>query len=178
MSIADHPDGVAAESSWRCPECRTLQAATTQCWRCHKPAHRCETCHFYRPSVAAKLGTCAQDPARTPLPADEIRSCWEAPGAVGLSAAAAPPVSQPPGLFAEHETAPPAPQAPVVPKPATASVRALPGRARRQAKPPLEDPGRAAWVEPESDALVEAPTIEPGKRLSTEVQRRRRHWFR
>ena len=51
-------------------------------------------------------------------------------------------------------------------------------RSRPRVKPPLEDPGRAAWVEPDGDALVEAPKIAPGKRLSTEVQRRRWRWFR
>jgi hypothetical protein len=45
-------------------------------------------------------------------------------------------------------------------------------------KPRLEQPGRAAWAEPDEDRLVEAPAVEPGKRLTTEVQRRRRRWFR
>lgn len=178
MSIADHPGDVTAARSWRCPECRTLQAATTRCWRCQKPAFSCGTCHFYRPSVAAGLGTCAQDPAHTPLAADEIRSCWEVRGVAGSDAIVPPAVSQPPGLFAEDEIVPPAPRLSVAPEPTLAHKRRQASRVRRQAKPPLEDPGRAAWVEPESDALVEAPTIEPGKRLSTEVQRRRRRWFR
>ena len=42
----------------------------------------------------------------------------------------------------------------------------------------MQDAGRAAWVESDEDRLVDAPTIEPGKRLTTEVQRRRRRWFR
>jgi hypothetical protein len=178
VSIADHPGDVTAARSWRCPECRTLQAATTRCWRCQQPAFGCGTCHFYRPSVAAGLGTCAQDTAHSPLAADEIRSCWELRGAAGSAAIVPLTASQPPGLFAEDQIVPPAPRPSPAPGPTPAPNRAPPRRAQRQAKPPLEDPGRAAWVEPESDALVEAPTIEPGKRLSTEVQRRRRRWFR
>ena len=178
MSLTGHPDGIAAVSSWRCPECRTLQAVTSQCWRCHELAFGCGTCRFYRPSVAAGLGTCAQDSARSPLAADEIRSCWEAADTAGSSVAEPALASQPSGFFAESEILPPVPAVPVEPKPASTTTPARATRVPLQAKPPLEDPGRAAWVEPEGDALVEAPTIEPGKRLSTEVQRRRRRWVR
>ena len=177
MSIFDHPDSVQPAPSWRCPECRTLQAETTQCWRCDKPAFTCETCGLFRPSVAANLGYCANDPARTPLPADETRSCWEAAGVPGLGATAVSGSSQPRGLFADAEIAPPsAPLSMPSSAPPIDPGRGTAGRVTP--KPPLEDPGRAAWVEPESDALVEAPSIEPGKRLTTEVQRRRRRWFR
>lgn len=80
------------------------------------------------------------------------------------------------GFFDDAIITPPAP-ARQEPPPAP-SVRPKAGRDRRRARPPLEAPGRAAWVEPESAALVEAPMVEPGKRLTTEVQRRRRRWFR
>lgn len=175
MSIADRPDGIAATRPWRCPECRTLQAATTRCWRCQQPAFSCGTCCFFRPSVAAGLGTCAQDPAQVPLAADEIRSCWEPTGGAGSDAGARLPELEPAGLFAEDEFVLPAPRPPLAPEPARKAARA--DRTRRRAKPPLEEPGRAAWVESDGGALVDAPTIEPGKRLSTEVQRRRRRWF-
>ena len=127
--------------------------------------------------MAAGLGTCAQDPAQSPLAADEIRSCWEANGDAGLGAMTAASRPQAVGLFAEDEIVPPAPRPSTATEPTTARNPTRASRARRP-KPPLEDPGRAAWVESESDALVEAPTIEPGMRLSTEVQRRRRRWFR
>ena len=176
MSIFDHPDGVQPAPSWRCPKCRTLQPETTQCWRCDEPAFTCETCHFYRPSVAAALGHCANDPARTPLRADEIRSCWEAAGVAGVGVVAASTTVSSRGFFDDAIITPPAP-ARQEPPPAP-SVRPKAGRDRRLSRPPLEAPGRAAWVEPESAALVEAPMVEPGKRLTTEVQRRRRRWFR
>ncbi|MEX1335087.1 MAG: hypothetical protein AB1Z66_07295 [Candidatus Limnocylindrales bacterium] len=78
------------------------------------------------------------------------------------------------GLFSEADLGPPPP--PALPPPPVRRTAA--GRALRTAKPPLEAPGRAAWVEPSVDALVEAPPVEPGKRLSTEVQRRRGRWLR
>lgn len=179
MSVYDHPDIVEAVPAWRCPECATLQPEAARCWRCDQPAFACKTCHFYRPSVAADLGACAQDPARTPLPADEIRACWEAAGdGADPGVPASPTAVLAPGLFPESDIAPPAPAASVVREPAPASADVEADRARRSQRPPLEEPGRAAWVEPESDWLVEAPLVEPGKTLETEVQRRRRRWFR
>lgn len=176
MSIFDDPDLVSAAPSWRCPQCRTLQAQTTHCWRCSKAAYSCETCQRYRPSVAAGIGYCAKDPSREPVPADETRSCWEA------SAAPTPA----PGLFDEPDVTP---SPPLVFRPTAAfapSLRSAPGDARRapvagsarKARPPLEDPGRAAWVEPEQDRLVDAPAVEPGAQISRVGQRRRRRrWF-
>lgn len=152
-----------------------MQAETTRCWRCDKPAFTCRTCHFYRASVAADLGYCADDSLRTPLRADETRSCWEAAVLPGVGVSAGSGVAAGTGLFAEAEIAPPPP---VLPRPPRPSVRTAPDRERRRARPPLEPPGRAAWVQSEADALVEAPDVEPGKRLTTEVQRRRRRWFR
>jgi len=175
VSIFDPTDTVRSGPSWRCPECRTLQSETTRCWRCDKPAFTCESCHFFRASVAADLGYCAKDASRMPLHADEERGCWESARVVGLGTATEPTRVGVAGLFAEAEIAPPAP---LEPKPSVADARAAQGRARSRVKPTLEEPGRAAWAEPEGDALVEAPVIEPGKRLSTEVQRRRRRWFR
>ena len=176
MSIFDHPDAVSAAPSWRCPQCRTLQAQTTQCWRCSKAAYSCETCHRYRPSVATGIGSCAKDPSREPVRADETRSCWEA--------AAAPTPAL--GLFHDPDVSP---SPPLVFRPPAATVpplRSAPGNARRasaagsarKARPPLEDPGRAAWVEPNQDKLVDAPVVEPGGQISRVGQRRRRRrWF-
>ncbi len=179
MSVFGHPDTVEAAPSWRCPGCGTLQPETARCWRCDQPAFACVTCHFYRPSVAADFGTCAQDPARMPLPADEVRSCWEAPGDIADPALPANPTEVlAPGLFPEADIAPPAPAPPLVREAAPASAEGRTHRPRRSLKPPLEEPGRAAWVEPESGALVEAPRVEPGRTLDTEVRRRRRRWFR
>jgi hypothetical protein len=74
-------------------------------------------------------------------------------------------------------------------RPAAATMPALrsaPGGARRalaagpsrKARPPLEEPGRAAWVEPEQDKLVEAPVVEPAARISRVGHSpRRRRWF-
>jgi len=177
MSVPDRPDGIQPAPSWRCPECRTLQARTLRCWRCDTPAFTCETCRFYHASVAAGLGYCAADASRVPLRADESRSCWQPAGAVGPDVVVLPTLSPAPGLFAESELAAATPAAPVAPI-APPGSRASPRHGRRRPKPPLESPGRAAWVEPESDALVEAPMVEPGKRLSTEVRRRRSRWHR
>ncbi len=123
------------------------------------------------------MGYCANDPQRSPVPADGTRSCWEAAGADGPGSPIGTAGAAGHGLFDEADIVPPAPAAPR-PVPAPPSVRTKPDRERRRSRPSLEVPGRAAWVEPESDALVEAPLVEPGKRLTTEVQRRRRRWFR
>lgn len=183
VSIFDHPDTVSPAPSWRCPSCRTLQPETTHCWRCQKAAYACETCALFRASVAAGLGYCASDPARAPLRSDETRSCWEAASSPAIVAAVP---SSGEGLFAELGPAQPpvSVAAPSVSR-LTPSLRRAPDSARRVAspkpprapKPPLEEPGRAAWVEPDHGLLVDAPEVEPGKRNASELERREpRRW--
>ncbi len=184
MSIFDGPEGVESPATWRCPRCLTVQARTTRCWRCSQAAFTCVTCRHYQPSVADGLGQCARDPDGSLVTGADSPSCWEP----HIAARQADPVTVPGGLFVESVPGP-QPQ----PQPTTSrsvrtvpSVRSAPDSATRnsaavrtrRSKPGLEDPGRAAWVEREEDRLVDAPAIEPAKRLTTEVQRRRRRWFR
>jgi hypothetical protein len=188
MSTLDGPEGVESLATWRCPRCHTVQARTTRCWRCSQAAFTCVTCHDYQPSLADGLGQCARDPDGSLVSAADSRSCWES----HTVAMQADPVTAPGGLFVESgpgSEPQPGPQ----PEPTTLRsvrtvrpMRSAPDRATRiptaprprRSRPGLEDPGRAAWVEPEEDRLVDAPAIEPAKRLTTEVQRRRRRWFR
>jgi hypothetical protein len=131
--------------------------------------------------VAAALGTCARDPAGPLVAATESRSCWEPDVASGTD----DPVTAPDGLFTQPGP-PPEPTFPhtlVQPDPPIRPAPERPARAPVEAapssvKPRLEQPGRAAWAEPDEDRLVEAPAVEPAKRLTTDVQRRRRRWFR
>ncbi|MBF6605957.1 MAG: hypothetical protein IVW53_10290 [Chloroflexi bacterium] len=62
---------------WRCPHCETPQAETARCWVCHRSSTSCATCRHFRDAVAANLGYCGLDRARTPLRGDEVRACWE-----------------------------------------------------------------------------------------------------
>ena len=114
----------------------------------------CASCHRFRKAVAADLGYCAGDPARQPLSGEEVRACWEAVPAAPVA----------PGLFAELDTPPP--------------VSAPPPRRRhavtKAAKPPLEEPRAAAWADAPAGRLTEAPHVEPGRQLMSEVKRRRR----
>ena len=159
MSIFDHPDRVPAASPWRCPHCGQLQAETSRCWRCTRAAVTCASCHLFRKAVATDLGYCADDTARTPLNGEEVQACWEA----------VPAAPTAPGLFAELDAPPP---------PAAAATVTPPPRRRRlaarAAKPPLEEPRAAAWAEAPAGQLTEAPRVEPGRQLMSEVKRRRR----
>lgn len=162
MSIFDHPDGVPAAASWRCPHCDQLQAETSRCWRCLRAAVTCASCHRFRDAVATGMGYCAADRSRAPLTGQEVRACWEA----------APAVPDTPGLFTELDASVPT-------EPALALASARPRPAAKAAKPPLEEPRAAAWAEVPVGGLTEAPHVEPGRKLMSEVERRRRRlWGR
>ena len=180
---------VGPEPTWRCPECHTVQARAARCWRCAKPVYTCETCRLYQPSVATDLGTCADDLSGPLVSARDSCPCWQS-RTTPASATERPGLG---GLFPELE--PEATDANVgrprrvrgdQPEPSASSIRRAPdrlarsdvGASRRPLRPDIQHAGRAAWVASDEDRLVDAPTIEPGKRLTTEVQRRRRRWFR
>src|SRR5258706_4890371 len=61
---------------WRCPHCATPQAETARCWVCHRSTTACGSCRNFRRSVAAQIGYCGLDRARTPLRGDQIRAFW------------------------------------------------------------------------------------------------------
>jgi hypothetical protein len=67
-----HPD----MPMWRCPHCETPQAEAARCWVCRRSSTSCGTCRHFRRAVAANLGYCGLDRARTPLAGDELRGCW------------------------------------------------------------------------------------------------------
>lgn len=163
MSIFDGRDTVATPPSWRCPHCGQLQSEASRCWRCGRSAVTCSTCHRFRPAVADALGYCAADRARTPLSGDEIEPCWEA--------VAVTPTAN--GLFDALEmgsvTSAPMP----APKP-----QRRPRRVVKAHKAPLQEVQAAAWREPPQGELVDAPRVEPGRTITTEVQRRRRRFWR
>jgi hypothetical protein len=159
MSIFDGTREISTPLSWRCPHCRTLQAESSRCWRCSRSAINCSSCGHFRRAVVSDLGYCAMQRTRTPLGGEEVRSCWEPPQ----------PVSSPAGLFAgldEIEAVEPADPAP--PSPATTARPA----GTRPSRSPLLSLEAAAWREPSSGALVEAPRIEPRGRLISEITRR------
>jgi hypothetical protein len=106
--------------------------------------------------------SCAADRSRAPLTGQEVRACWEA----------APAVPVAPGLFSELDTSVPT-------EPELAVAPAWPRPAAKAAKPPLEELQAAAWVEVPVGGLTEAPHVEPGRKLMSEVERRRRRlWGR
>lgn len=77
-----------------------------------------------------------------------------------------------PGLFAADEVGPaPALLVPDAVQPAP--VRKEPRSTVPAAKPPLEDIRAAAWAHVPQGALVDAPRVEPGRQVMTEVKRRR-----
>ena len=101
------------------------------------------------------MGYCADDPGRAPLVGDEVRACWSDPGI-----ATEPTDSETLGLFAEHPTATSSPASgPFVP---VAPPAAGPDPAPATSAP--------AWP----DGLVEAPHVEPGRQLVSELERRAR----
>ena len=77
---------------WRCPHCATPQAETARCWVCHRSSTACGACRHFRRSVAAQLGYCGLDRQRRPLTGEEIRPCWEAADATGITVPALPGV--------------------------------------------------------------------------------------
>jgi hypothetical protein len=135
------------------------------------------------------MGSCADGLSGPLVSARDSRPCWQS-RTTPASATERPGLG---GLFPELE-----PEATAAntkrprrlrddqPERRASSIRQAPdrvapsdvGASRRPLRPDLQDAGRAAWVESDEDRLVDAPTIEPGKRLTTEVQRRRRRWFR
>jgi hypothetical protein len=179
MSIFDHPDDVPAVATWRCPHCATLQPESTRCWACGRSPMTCATCRYYRRSVVGPVGFCGLDPTRALLAGDEVRPCWQAPtDLVDL-------VSDRPGsgrtswlTLAERQrtAAPPA----RVPAPRTIAVPITPARAD---SPPIlvaprTDAPRGVPAAPsggsaiDADDLVEAPVVQPSRKLVSEAQRR------
>jgi hypothetical protein len=104
MSIFD-PGPVADVPTWRCPHCRTLQPEASRCRACQRPAVSCATCRRYRRSLLQDLGSCADDPARTPLRGDTQRACWTTDEAAVL----------PPGGMFERLAPTPGPDKPATP---------------------------------------------------------------
>jgi hypothetical protein len=63
-------------STWRCPNCGTLQSDLARCFLCQRSATSCGTCVMFRPSFVGGVGYCANDKRREPLSGSEQRSCW------------------------------------------------------------------------------------------------------
>lgn len=63
-------------STWRCPNCGTLQSETTRCFLCKRSATSCGTCVTFRTSLVGGVGYCANDRRREPLNGSEQRPCW------------------------------------------------------------------------------------------------------
>ena len=63
-------------ATWRCPNCRTVQADSSRCFLCGRSATSCGTCANFRQSVVGGLGFCGLDKKRAPLSGDEQRACW------------------------------------------------------------------------------------------------------
>jgi hypothetical protein len=87
-------------STWRCPNCGTLQSETTRCFLCQRSATSCGTCVMFRSSFVGGVGYCANDKRREPLSGSEQRPCWtsDATSQSGgfFDATAAPPDTAPP----------------------------------------------------------------------------------
>jgi hypothetical protein len=95
-------------STWRCPNCGTLQSDTTRCFLCQRSATSCGTCVMFRPSFVGGVGYCANDKRREPLSGSEQRPCWtsnaaDAAGGFFDVAPSAPPAAVERGL---HEVPP------------------------------------------------------------------------
>jgi hypothetical protein len=93
-------------STWRCPNCGTLQSDTARCFLCQRSATSCGTCVRFRPSFVGGVGYCADDKRREPLSGSEQRSCWTSDAAShsgGLfdATAGAPDAAMPHGAL-EH----------------------------------------------------------------------------
>lgn len=65
-------------ATWRCPNCRTVQNDSAECFVCRRSATSCGTCAYFRSSFVSDLGYCAQGRVREPLRGDERRECWTA----------------------------------------------------------------------------------------------------
>ena len=161
MSIFDRTSETSTPPSWRCPHCRTLQAESSRCWRCSRVAVNCSSCRHFRRAVVSDLGYCAVERTRTPLGGEEVRSCWEPPR----------PASPAAGLFAGLEVSDTIEAADPSPPPQAITAVVRPAGSG-PSRPPLEALEAAAWREPPSGELVEAPRVEPSGRLISEIARR------
>jgi hypothetical protein len=63
---------------WRCPHCATPQPESSRCWLCGRSTTTCAACRHYRRGVAGGLGLCGRQPGRMALRGTEVRPCWEA----------------------------------------------------------------------------------------------------
>ena len=63
-------------TTWRCPNCRTVQVNASSCFLCNRSATSCGTCVNFRSSLVGGLGYCAVDARREPLTGEERRPCW------------------------------------------------------------------------------------------------------
>lgn len=173
MSIFDHPDDVPAVATWRCPHCATLQPESTRCWACDRTPMTCATCRYYRRSVVGQVGFCGLDRTRAFLVGDEVRPCWQAPtDLVDL-------VSDRPGsgrtswlTLAQRQRTVPAPRAVAMPV-APARADTPPILATPRADPSREIPGPpSSGSGMDADDLVEAPVVQPSRKVVSEAQRR------
>ena len=176
MSIFDHPDDVPAVATWRCPHCATLQPESTRCWACGRTPMTCATCRYYRRSVVGQVGFCGLDRTRALLAGDEVRPCWQAPTDLVDS-------RQRPARVGSHVLADPRATPTHGPCAAVGGDAGRTGGAARDT-PPILAPPRAesvargpsaalqrarAWTR---DDLVEAPIVQPSRKLVSEAQRR------
>lgn len=173
MSIFDPVDHVPDAPTWRCPHCRTLQPETSRCRACARATVTCATCHFHRPSFVGDMGYCALDPARAPLAADEVRSCWvlsttDLGREGGLFDALLPP---PPMTAEAHPgSLPAAGGSERAQRPPSANLD------RRDQAPHQLDPGDADHDPVErTGRLIEAPRVAPARVLESELRRRSQH---
>jgi hypothetical protein len=65
-------------ATWQCPNCRTVQSDSAECFLCRRSATSCGTCAHFRTSFINGLGYCAARRDREPLRGDERRMCWTA----------------------------------------------------------------------------------------------------
>jgi hypothetical protein len=175
-------------ATWRCPHCGTPQADGSRCWVCSKSPTTCSNCRHFLHGVVSGIGLCALDRTRTPIRADDVRACWQAPEAVEL----------PRGLFAmvealEARTQPDAaviyepeagtgglerlrrlvfaartasPYEPVEPGPEEPSVAPTAKADQRDPNPEQSPPSFAGPPPPAGGQLHDAQTVTPALRLS------------
>ena len=135
----------------------------------------CATCRYYRRSVVGQVGFCGLDRTRALLAGDEVRPCWQAPtDLVDL-------VSDRPGsgrtswlTLAQRQRTAAAPRSVAMPVTPVAPTRDTPPILA----PPRTDPSLEVPAPPSSgpgvdaDDLVEAPIVQPSRKLVSEAQRR------
>lgn len=106
-------------STWRCPNCGTLQSDTPRCFLCQRSATSCGTCVKFRTSFVGGVGYCADDKRREPLRGSEQRPCWTSDATSqtgGFFDVAATPDAAPPQSALErglHEVLPASGPAPL-----------------------------------------------------------------